>query len=510
MHRRSFLIRAAAATACTSLRGLDQSTVAAQLTLAPHPFAPQMPLSFPGLSYEMAQLTDPKFFSPSNQDLVALFRLLSPQGILRIGGNTSEFCWFRANPSTPQPHLHTPAGRLDANWMPHRLFAITPQAIDNLAGFLRATGWRLIYGLNFGNSSPARAAQEAAYVARNVGPQLDFFQIGNEPDFYHDANNGTRPPNWDFPDYLKEWTAFAQAIVAQVPSARFGGPDVGASSNWITQFAAATPPALSRRLVAITGHYYAEGPPNDPSVTVARLLAGNSAIAPETRAIEILARAHGRIYRMTEGNSCYRGGKPGLSDAFASALWAADYMLQLASLGCAGVNLHGGSSAFLTAGLGDHTPGIQGLPAPPAIRSGFYSPIQSEPGRPIKAMPIFYGMLLASHFAGNTFLALQGSLPAINATAYAAQAPQGSKVAIFNKDPQAAIDLSLRLPATLNRATLWRLQAPTLDATQEVTLAGSQILPHAAWQPIAEPIPIKNGALGIHIPAASAALLFLT
>ena len=49
-----------------------------------------------------------------------------------------------------------------ADWMPHRLFEISPEAIDALAGFLQATGWRLIYGLNFGNSTPERAAAEAA------------------------------------------------------------------------------------------------------------------------------------------------------------------------------------------------------------------------------------------------------------------------------------------------------------------------------------------------------------
>ena len=30
-------------------------------------------------------------------------------------------------------------------------------------------------------------------------------------------------------------------------------------------------------------------------------------------------------YRMTEGNSCFGGGKPEVSDAFASALWGSDY-----------------------------------------------------------------------------------------------------------------------------------------------------------------------------------------
>ena len=40
-------------------------------------------------------------------------------------------------------------------------------------------------------------------------------------------------------------------------------------------------------------------------------------------------------YRMSEGNSCYNGGKAGVSNSFASALWGADFMLLLAQIGVA-------------------------------------------------------------------------------------------------------------------------------------------------------------------------------
>jgi hypothetical protein len=40
-------------------------------------------------------------------------------------------------------------------------------------------------------------------------------------------------------------------------------------------------------------------------------------------------------------------------------LWAADYLLKLASYGCAGVNLHGGGSKQIRASLGGHFPGEQ-------------------------------------------------------------------------------------------------------------------------------------------------------
>ena len=80
---------------------------------------------------------------------------------------------------------------------------------------------------------------------------------------------------------------------------------------------------------------------------------------------------------MTEGNSCYRGGKPGVSNAFCSALWAADYLLKLASFGCAGVNLHGGSAYVIRSSLGGHLPGKDLAPDGHAIAAegSFYSPI---------------------------------------------------------------------------------------------------------------------------------------
>jgi hypothetical protein len=512
MKRRDFLIGAATAAASRCHPGIAALSpeVSADLTLRDDSSAPLIPHNFTGLSYELAQLTDPTFFSSANRDLIAYFRLLTPNGVLRLGGNTSEFCWFKANATTPAPKLHVPPGNLDANWMPHRLFEIHPEAIDAITGFLRATGWRLIYGLNFGNSSPQRAADEAAYVAGKIGDQLEFFQIGNEPDLYRKASNGTRPPRWDFPDYIREWSAFAHAIATVVPAARFGAPDVAASSDWITRFSAQVPAQLASRVVALTGHYYAEGPPDDPRVTIERLLAGNPRIAAETTQIMTSAHSSGRIYRMTEGNSCYRGGKPGMSDAFAAALWAGDYMLQLASLGCAGVNLHGGRSAFLTAGLGGHTPGMHVATTPQTVHSGFYTPIQSEPGREVKAMPIFYGMMLANQFAGCKMLRTDCDLHGANLTVYAALDDRVTRVALFNKDDRASIDLAIHGLSNATSSTVWRMQAPALNATEDVTLAGARVLPHAHWSPRAEePVKIRKGVTHLRVPSSSAALLIL-
>jgi hypothetical protein len=60
---------------------------------------------------------------------------------------------------------------------------------------------------------------------------------------------------------------------------------------------------------------------------------------------------------MTEGNTCYRGGKPGVSDVFAAALWSADYSLLLASNDYLGVNLHGGTGKSVANSVGGFLPG---------------------------------------------------------------------------------------------------------------------------------------------------------
>jgi hypothetical protein len=513
-NRREFLLRAGAAAAAQALGRSPnlhaETAVSSDLLLEEDPSAPTIPPAYTGLSYELAQLSDPGFFAESNRALVAYFRLLSEHGILRLGGNTSEFCWFRANTSTPEPRLHVPQ-HPEENWMPHQLFAVPPESIEALAGFLKATGWRLIYGLNFGNSTPQRAAEEAAYVAKTIGDRLEYFQIGNEPDLYTKASNGTRPPGWSFDDYVKEWIVYADAVSARVPGARFGGPDVAASSDWVVRFGEQVAPKLGARLAALTGHYYAEGPPDDPRVTIERLLAPNPKIAADLHRIAAAAGTNGPVYRMTEGNSCYRGGKPGMSDAFAAALWAADYMLELASLGCAGVNLHGGASAFLTAGLGGHTPGADSAKKPQQVRSGYYSPIRTEPGIETRAMPVFYGMKFAGMLAGGRFLRAQCNLQGVNAGIYATSHEQTFAIAIINKDESRALELNLKLPPGKTAGSITRLQAPHLDSTENVTLGGAEIGAHAQWRPaVPEKLPINNGKALIRVPAASAAEVLLS
>jgi hypothetical protein len=85
-----------------------------------------------------------------------------------------------------------------------------------------------------------------------------------------------------------------------------GGPDVGSDASWVVRFAEEAPEAFPGRIVACTGHYYAAGPPDNPKVTVARLLAADPRVDRDVKRIMEAADASHISYRMTEGNSCYR------------------------------------------------------------------------------------------------------------------------------------------------------------------------------------------------------------
>ena len=480
--RRSFLggialSGAAMAWGQSSPDQLQPSEASVSISLHPEKVVATVPENYNGLSYESAQLAHPEFFAPTNRVLIAYFRQLSKQGVLRIGGNTSEFAVW-----TPQG---APSGTESASVGPDaggakRQTAITPEAIRNLSGFLDATGWRLIYGLNLGHGNPGRAAQEAKAVFDQLGTQLIAFQIGNEPDLYH--RNGLRPPNWTFNDYFGQWLDFFHAVRKVVPEASFGAPDVANNTEWIVEFAARG----AEDIKFLSGHYYAEGPPTDPRMTIARLLQRDPRLTVNVPKIMEASHKSHRPFRMTEGNSCYKGGKPGVSNTFASALWAADYMLFLAQSGYAGVNFHGGDD-------------------------GVYTPIAGAPTSGYSARPIYYGLLLGEQFAGSKMLETNVDASGVNVTAYAAKADSGLRVAIFNKEEFRAVHAMVHTRANASQGSVWRMTAPSVTSTTNVLVAGAAVSPDGQWAPQHEER--LTGTLGqftINLSAGSASLIFLS
>ncbi len=503
MDRRKFLrslALAAGASLCERIGAAQAaSSVSLRLVLDPRKKGNPIPADFTGLSYETAQLADPDFFSAANTELVGFVRRLGESGVLRIGGNTSEYSYWSPE-SVPQANAGpTEDVRNDAqaNVIPQALTVgpdtghgpakprkITPAAVRNLRGFIDATGWKLIYGLNMGTESAETAAAEAEYVMRTMGDKLIAFQLCNEPDLFY--RNGLRRADYNFAQFAQEWQHFYEAIRQKVPNAPFAGPDTAFNNEWLVPFAK----QFRSEVAFLSQHYYAEGPPTDPSMTIERLLRPNPKLVQEFQGMaQTKAESH-LPFRLAETNSCYQGGKQGVSDTFASALWGADLMYQLASAGGVGINFHGGGY-------------------------GWYTPIAGTLASGLTARPLFYGMLLfAEAGPGHLIEArVEGQERAPLLTAYGnlndAVVPQDMvKAVVFNKHADRTVHVAIEGVEGARWARVLRLAAPRLDDTQDVTLGTNPVGASGAWEAArAEELPVHNGGAAVELPPGSAALV---
>ncbi len=475
--RRRFLATAACTMAATRLHAQGQSKVRVALSIPREATGPRMPIDFVGLSYEVQQLRDPSFFSGQNSGLIREFKALSSTGILRLGGNTSEFAYWKPKPDSPEPEH--PQVREVLGEPKAQYYAVTPEAVRNLAEFLQTAGWNCVYGIGMGTNTPARAAEEAAFVAETLGNRLQYFQIGNEADLFD--RHLRDPKTWSAKTYLQEWLSLSRAIAAGVPAAKFGMPDVAGAVSWLTEIADQWPSIQAPpRVATLTHHYYFGGPATNPEVNIPNLLkpATMQNVQNTANIASAAASKMGARVRMTEGNTCYRGGKPGVSDVFAAALWSADYSLLLASNDYSGVNLHGGTGKSVANSVGGSLPGDSLLEAkgetPEQIAAHphpFYTPIGTF-GSDYVLEPVAYGLKFAGSFSGGTLLKTEFSTKlqdtGVNATAYAAKLPgRQTSVIILNKD--AAADLEVELDFGRDASGVVQtetLHAPALDSRE--------------------------------------------
>ena len=435
--------------------------------------------NFTGLSYEQAQMGNPDFFSGTNTQLAGFLKRLGGHGVLRIGGNTSEYTFWDRNAKPKKAAMALTAGPDKGHHAPPNV-TITPEAVRNLRDFLDRTGWTLIYGLNLGKGTPENAADEAAFVMETIGHEkLVAFQLGNEPDLFN--RNGLRPKTWTVEDYLEDWGRFFKAIRARVPDAPFAGPDTAGNVKWLMPFTE----KFKQDVKFISSHYYAEGPPTNPAMTIERLLKPNPRLEGEIAAVKQAQAATGLPFRLTETNSCYQGGKPGVSDTFAAALWAGDLMYQEASVGSRGINFHGGGY-------------------------GWYTPIAGTPEAGFLARPEYYGMLLFAQAGSGRLVGskLSGTEDAPLLTAYALRGEDGHlRIALFNKNLDKDVTVSIS-GSNGQAAVAMRLEAPRVDDRTDVTFAGCPVGIGGRWAPLVEErVPSKNGLFTVHMKKASGALV---
>lgn len=419
---------------------------------------------FEGLSFETGLLAqDGVFLSTDNTVAVQLIKNLG-RGILRIGGNSSdEVEWAGSEPS----------GKT-------LMKKLTTTDIDHLAEFSKAINWRVIFGLNLGHYNPEAAADEAFYVENRLGSSLYALQSGNEPDVF---NHSKRPVTYGCSDYQKEWESYLSSVRSLAPKARFAGPDIDPfNPAWLESFAKNE----HQHVVLLDGHYYSTGPASDAAITYHDLLKPNPRLNSYLVQLNKISAKYRLPYRISEGNSVWGRGKPGVSDVFASALWALDFMWSVAENNGRGVNFHGGMQHFA------------------------YSPIAVENGAFVPR-PEYYAMLAFKYGGvGGTVIpaTIEDPRDYNNCTAYAcANANNTYTVTLINKEDAKNFAFTIQLNKTASTIQVDRLIAPSITSKTDVTFAGSAVSTDGTFTPSSEEHTVNNKNFVVYVPAGSAAVV---
>jgi hypothetical protein len=405
--------------------------------------------------------------SRANGVYVQLVRTLGVHGVIRVGGNTADYASY----APAAPAVSSPYGTV-----------VNDAVLKELGSFLEATGWKLIWALDLGRGSETDAIAEARAVLAIAGDRLLAFEIGNEPDLF--SHEKHRKPEYNYEDWLADYRRYKKALRAEFPGIPFAGPDVAGKTDWVTRFASDE----GKDAVLLTHHYYREG--QNPGSTIEKLLGVDPKLQPELDQLRAASQSCGLPYRICEVNSFSGGGRPGVSDTMAGALWALDYMFTLASNGCSGVNMETGMNhrGFISS----------------------YSPIGDDEQGHYSAKPEYYGLLAFSLAGRGELLTAEADANSAEIKAYATRPKEGTLVlTVINKGTGASVlDVNVGSHGQARQASVIRLTGPALDAKAGISLGGAEVTPTGTWkQATSETLPVRNGQLSIHMPPASAAIL---
>jgi hypothetical protein len=435
-----------------------------------------VPKNFLGLSFEVAALPRLAGYAGGG-DLVTLLRSLGG-GVLRFGGVTADEDIAWSEPRDPEP-----------SWASGVVDASDLGALAKLAG---ESGWRVLLTLGLGHFEPQAAAREAAAAQSLLGSSLEALELGNEPNSYAAHDLRARP--WTFTQYDEQVALYRGAIDALAPGIPIAGPDTSGSSAYETW---GLGEAIYQRPVLLTGHHYPLGCNQQPPPTIARLLSPEIRQAEETslRRYMIVASDSELPFRMDETNTVSCGGVPGVSNTFASALWALSFIAKTMSMGVAGINFQGNPLNCV-----GYTP----LCAPTA---------EAAAAGALEAEPEWYALLLARALVGDR--PLQASVVSpdnTNAVVNAFELPDGAlRFVIIDDDPPGDLDarVALRVGAGFHGGSVLSLTAPSPEATSGVRLGGQAVAPSGAWTAPAKlpSVPNRHGVITVDVAPSSAALV---
>jgi hypothetical protein len=313
-----------------------------------------------------------------------------------------------------------------------------------------------------------------------AGERLLAFEIGNEPDLFSHAKH--RPPGYGYEQWLADYRRYKTALRAQLPGIPLAGPDVAGKTDWVTRFAADE----GKDAVLLTHHYYREG--QNPGSTIEKLLGIDPKLQTQLEQLRAASRSCGVPYRICEVNSFSGGGRPGVSNTLAAALWVLDYKFILASNGCSGVNMETGVNqlGFISS----------------------YSPIADDEQGHYSAAPEYYGMLAFSLSGRGELLPVETDAPTAAIKVYATRPKEGGlELTLINKGETASV-LHLNTGSQSREAAVMRLTGPAIDAKTGIMLGAAEVTSRGTWKAASsEALPIRKGQFIILMPAASAAIV---
>ena len=436
-----------------------------------------IPADFLGISYEKNALVEPHF-KAENTVFVNLHRNLGA-GTLRLGGNKVELTRWQADASAS---LDKATG----------LAVIGRTTLDNFYGFLKATEWKCLHGINLAGNQPDSSAGEAAYALKVGGTSILAIELGNEPNLY--TNHDLRKKGYDCPTYLPEAAAAIKVIRARNPGIILAGPATARRpDHWFEDAVA----GLKGQLQIGTSHLYAlsGGSTNPKSANFPSI---ENLLLPATMAKDVTmvdehlaaAKAAGMRYRLAEFNSVSNGGRTGVSDTFVSALWATDFLFSVAAHGADGVNFHCN------------------------LKPGSYSPMSTVKGETRYTVhPLYYAMLLF-HDAGQGRLLPTKVQSTANLVAHATLDDSGKvRVVLVNKDLTQDVMATVQVGTRFRAGSVHRLTAPQASSKDGVTYANTVVAADGRWQrtlATEKAVAVQNGRAVVSLPPASALVLTLT
>ena len=454
----SFLLEGAEADNGGRPRVPDASVVVSARTLGPR-IAP----GFVGVSFEYPALTDYTGTDPAhlNPGLENLLRDLAPGStpVIRIGGNTTDTTWW------PTPGLVKPGGVK---------YSLSPRWVAVVNRLAADTNAKVILGVDL-EARPLRLGRtEARALAAGVDRgRLVALELSNEASryaifpWYHNVRGRpvfARPRSYGFGSFAAEFGQLAREVPPGVPIA---GPTL-AGDNWMTHLGWFL--ARQRRLSLVTFHRYPlnrcftrPGSPHFPTIPHLLSRSASVGLADPVAAAVALARRHGLPVRLDEINSVACGGKRGVSNTFAAALWALDTLFALARAGVTGVDFHTFPHAAYNLFDVRHRAGAWATYPTPEYYGMTTFALAAPPG----------SRLLGTHTTARAAV-----------RSWATRATDGTlRVTVINDDLGHGHLVEVRLPAPSASASLLALTAPSPRATSQVTLGGTSFDSQGALAP---------------------------